>query len=69
MTARTDRTALPARPLQVKPRQGDALLFWNVHPNGTIDRHSLHGGCPVFGDSQKWAMTRWIRNKCFGGGC
>lgn len=53
----------------MKPRQGDALLFWNVHPNGTIDKHSLHGGCPVFGDSQKWAMTKWIRNKCFGGGC
>jgi prolyl 4-hydroxylase len=60
----------PAAPaLQVKPRQGDALLFWNVHPNGTIDKHSLHGGCPVFGDTQKWAMTKWIRNKCFGGGC
>ena len=73
MPCRTDHqvTAFLLLPtaLQVKPRQGDALLFWNVHPNGTIDKHSLHGGCPVFGDTQKWAMTKWIRNKCFGGGC
>ena len=33
--------------LQVKPRRGDALLFWSVHFNGTIDAHALHGGCPV----------------------
>ena len=32
---------------QYKPRKGDALLFYSLHPNGTIDRHSLHGGCPV----------------------
>ena len=30
-----------------KPRQGDAVLFWGVYPNGEIDPHSLHGGCPV----------------------
>lgn len=53
---------------QVKPRQGDALLFWNTHANGTIDKHSLHGGCPVV-EGMKWAMTKWIRNKCFGGAC
>ena len=30
-----------------KPRQGDAVLFWGVYPDGEIDPHSLHGGCPV----------------------
>ncbi len=29
------------------PRMGDAVLFWGVKPNGDIDPHSLHGGCPV----------------------
>lgn len=43
---------------QVKPKQGDALLFWNTHVNGTIDKHSLHGGCPVVAGT-KWAMTKW----------
>lgn len=23
--------------LKVKPRKGDALLFWSIYPNGTID--------------------------------
>ena len=30
-----------------KPRKGDAVLFWGVYPDGEIDPHSLHGGCPV----------------------
>ncbi|KAL4446852.1 hypothetical protein ABPG77_008096 [Micractinium sp. CCAP 211/92] len=54
--------------IKVKPRQGDALLFWSVSPNGTVDKHSLHGGCPVVSGT-KWAMTKWIRNKCFGRLC
>lgn len=53
---------------QVKPRQGDALLFFSVSVNGTLDKHSLHGGCPVVAGT-KWAMTKWIRNRCFGLGC
>lgn len=47
--------ALPNSLPQVKPRRGDALLFWNTHVNGTIDKHSLHGGCPVV------AGTKWVR--------
>ena len=52
---------LPTRPPvdpQVKPKQGDALLFFNTHVNGSIDKHSLHGGCPVVAGT-KWAMTKW----------
>ena len=30
-----------------KPRLGDAVMFWGVYPDGEIDPHSLHGGCPV----------------------
>jgi len=48
-----------------KPRKGDAVLFYSLHPNGTIDKHSLHGGCPVI-KGDKWVMTKWIRDKCFG---
>lgn len=45
-----------------KPRQGDALLFYSVSPDGSIDSRSLHGGCPVV-RGEKWVATKWIRNK------
>ena len=45
-----------------KPRKGDAVLFWGVFPDGEIDPHSLHGGCPVK-NGTKFAMTKWLRNK------
>jgi hypothetical protein len=42
---------------QYKPVKGDAVLFYSIHPNGTIDKHSLHGGCPVQ-RGEKWVMTK-----------
>lgn len=45
-----------------KPRMGDALLFWDVRPNGEIDPHALHGGCPVTA-GDKWVAVKWIRSK------
>ena len=47
---------------QVKPRQGDAILFHSAHVNGTFDRHSLHGACPVVSGT-KWSMAKWLRNQ------
>jgi prolyl 4-hydroxylase len=29
--------------LSVKPKMGDALLFWNLKPDGSLDPKSLHG--------------------------
>ncbi|KAJ0076516.1 hypothetical protein Patl1_35329 [Pistacia atlantica] len=48
--------------LKVKPRRGDGLLFYSLFPNGTIDRTSLHGSCPVI-RGQKWVATKWIRDQ------
>lgn len=46
--------------LSVKPKRGDALLFWSMKPDASLDPSSLHGGCPVIrGD--KWSATKWIR--------
>jgi len=46
--------------LAVKPlRTGDALAFYNVHPNQTFDKHALHGGCPVK-KGTKWVATKWM---------
>lgn len=53
-----------ACPAQYKPRRGDALLFYSLHHNGTVDGRALHGGCPVR-KGEKWVATKWIRDKCF----
>ncbi|KAF7113446.1 hypothetical protein RHSIM_RhsimUnG0126000 [Rhododendron simsii] len=48
--------------LKVKPRQGDGLLFYSLFLNGTIDKTSLHGSCPVV-KGEKWVATKWIRDQ------
>ena len=50
--------------LKVKPRKGDALLFWSVYPNMTFDRASLHGGCAVK-SGEKYVATKWIHDTLF----
>ncbi|GAA0157505.1 protein modifying enzyme [Lithospermum erythrorhizon] len=46
--------------LSVKPNMGDALLFWNMKPDASVDTSSLHRGCPVI-KGNKWSSTKWIR--------
>ena len=46
--------------LRVKPRKGQALLFYSAKPDGSLDEQSLHGGCPVEAGT-KWVATKWIR--------
>ena len=29
--------------VKVKPRQGDAVLFWSTRPDLQLDDHALHG--------------------------
>ncbi|XVE49295.1 hypothetical protein DITRI_Ditri01bG0071600 [Diplodiscus trichospermus] len=48
--------------LKIKPRRGDGLLFYSLFSNGTIDRTSLHGSCPVI-KGEKWVATKWIRDQ------
>ena len=48
----------------VKPRKGDALLFFSLHLDATTDEHSLHGGCPVE-EGEKWSATKWIHVQSF----
>lgn len=46
--------------LSARPKMGDALLFWSMKPDATLDPSSLHAGCPVIrGD--KWSATKWMR--------
>ncbi|WCJ20861.1 2-oxoglutarate (2OG) and Fe(II)-dependent oxygenase superfamily protein [Euphorbia peplus] len=48
----------------VKPRKGDALLFFSLHPDATTDEESLHGSCPVM-EGEKWSATKWIHVRSF----
>ncbi|KAL0699393.1 hypothetical protein Bca4012_055515 [Brassica carinata] len=50
--------------IAVKPRKGDALLFFNLHEDATPDTLSLHGGCPVI-EGEKWSATKWIHVDSF----
>lgn len=46
--------------ISVKPKMGDALLFWSMKPDASLDPLSLHGGCPVI-QGNKWSSTKWMR--------
>ncbi|KAI5057397.1 hypothetical protein GOP47_0027412 [Adiantum capillus-veneris] len=47
------------RGVSVKPRKGDALLFFSLSTEAIPDPSSLHGGCPVI-EGEKWSATKWI---------
>lgn len=57
-------TLFPALDLKVQPKQGRVVMFDNVS-NGKIDPLSLHASAPVL-VGEKWAMTRWIRERRWG---
>ncbi|KAG0521065.1 hypothetical protein BDA96_08G129000 [Sorghum bicolor] len=45
--------------ISVKPKMGDALLFWSMKPDGSHDPKSLHGANPVI-KGDKWSATKWM---------
>ncbi|KAH9329849.1 hypothetical protein KI387_001957, partial [Taxus chinensis] len=48
----------------VKPKRGDALLFFSLTPGTMTDSSSLHAGCPVI-EGEKWSATKWIHVQSF----
>lgn len=46
--------------VSVRPKRGDALLFWSMKPDASVDAKSLHSGCPVI-EGNKWSATKWMR--------
>ncbi|XP_042397878.1 probable prolyl 4-hydroxylase 6 [Zingiber officinale] len=50
--------------LAVKPKKGDAVLFFSLHINGTTDPASLHGSCPVI-EGEKWSAPKWIHVRSY----
>ncbi|KAL4447638.1 hypothetical protein ABPG75_004857 [Micractinium tetrahymenae] len=55
-----------ARGTAVKPRKGDAVLFFSLKPDGKKkDIYSFHAGCPVI-RGVKFSATKWIHVEEFG---
>ena len=45
----------------MQPRKGSALVFWSMDPQYALyDPFSVHEGCPVLGEREKWTATFWI---------
>eukprot|EP00854_Cymbomonas_tetramitiformis_P004979 gene4979-6067_t len=63
------RTCTSPDLFQVKPKVGDALLFWDYlsaekNKDGMHDYAAEHMGCPVK-QGQKWIATVWVRGARF----
>jgi len=57
-------TEFPALGFRFKGAAGDALIFWNVTPDGAPDPQTLHAGtAPSAGE--KWLFSQWVRAKPF----
>src|SRR5437660_8233761 len=53
-------TAFPALGRGFKGRKGDALVFWNLTPEGAPDWRTRHiGTAPSRGE--KWLFSQWVR--------
>jgi hypothetical protein len=46
--------------LAVKSIRGDAILFYSLLPNGTVDPLSEHGSCTAL-KGEKYSATKWVR--------
>jgi hypothetical protein len=56
----------PRTNLTLRPRQGDALLYYNLSPTNTPDEMSLHNIKPIR-KGELWVVTKWIRERAFEG--
>eukprot|EP00029_Vermamoeba_vermiformis_P013432 TRINITY_DN834_c0_g1_i1.p1 TRINITY_DN834_c0_g1~~TRINITY_DN834_c0_g1_i1.p1 ORF type:complete len:161 (-),score=45.82 TRINITY_DN834_c0_g1_i1:74-556(-) len=55
-------TIFPRLGLEIKPRKGDAILWYNTNLEGKTEDFTLHGSKPVISGT-KWAMTKWLRER------
>lgn len=57
-------TEFPLLGIRVDPAVGRALVFDNLHADGSPDPDSQHAGLPV-DRGEKWLATLWIRERAF----
>ena len=46
--------------LNVKPKNGDALFWFNLDSSGDYDTRNIHLGCPVM-YGNKWIANKWVK--------
>jgi len=47
--------------IYIKPKQGNAILFFNYNVNGEIDSSAVHAGLPLNSNTnEKWIANYWI---------
>jgi prolyl 4-hydroxylase len=51
--------------MSVKPIRGRAIVWWNIHDDGTRDEDTLHEGRPVPEGQVKFIATKWLRERRF----
>mmetsp|Transcript_49750 Transcript_49750/g.121456 ORF Transcript_49750/g.121456 Transcript_49750/m.121456 type:complete len:314 (-) Transcript_49750:45-986(-) len=52
--------------LKLKPSVGDALLFYDLLPDGRVDKRTVHAGTPPT-KGEKWVATKWIHERKYQG--
>jgi prolyl 4-hydroxylase len=55
-------TEFPLVGIRCKGNKGDAVCFWNVLPDGSPDRQTMHAGLPP-ASGEKWLLSQWVRGK------
>lgn len=58
-------SACASKGMSVKAIKGDAVMFFAMNPDGTVDKASLHGSCPTL-KGDKWSATKWLHVGRFG---
>jgi prolyl 4-hydroxylase len=52
-------TSFPLAKVELEPRKGSVMFFYDLLPDGNLDEYSLHGGEPVL-EGEKWIGAAWI---------
>jgi hypothetical protein len=55
-------TDFPRAAWRFKGAPGDALMFFNVTPDGRPDPMTLHAGLPPI-VGEKWLLSKWVRDR------
>jgi prolyl 4-hydroxylase len=55
-------TYFPKLDLRVEPKQGRAVVWYNLHPDGKGNQDTLHWGTPVK-QGEKYIITKWFRTR------
>ena len=55
-------TAFEAGGLRHRGRKGDAVMWANTLPDGSVDRRTRHAGLPPT-TGEKWVLSQWLRGR------